>query len=519
MLPGRAPLRVAPGDTRALPSIRHSPWVAVLRWSLLGLVLVGGLSGAGLVYRSSLWRRDEAFSRLPRVPVSRTDLSTVLTASGLVESSHNTVISCELERLEMRSGGQSVQSGGASTILTLVDEGTTVKKGDILCELDASDYEELVYQQKIKTEQARAILETGKLNLSVAELAVREYREGIVKQTVESLEGQIALAEATRERTVDRLRWTEKMLKMGYVAKTAKATAIRDEKVAENDILSTRWILENLRMHGIPMTLKQLESEVEKRKYEVLANSQRVTRHDERLKHYELMVDRCTIRAPHDGFVIYATDRGRSTTQRIEPGSTVRQSQELFYLPDLAQMQVATYFHESIAERIQDGMRARVKVEGLANRALEGHVLSVAPLPSPINWFSDEVKYFVGIVKLDTIPRGLRPGMTAEVDVDVDRRLDVLAVPTEAIAIEDGRDICYVAGADGLSRRPVTLGRSTRDLMEVTHGLAEGEEVVLNPSKIDSIDAMVVHEATEGESLGAADGEGAGAGSSTVTAE
>jgi HlyD family secretion protein len=511
--------QVTPRNTRSSSSTSRARWVGALRWSLLGLVLVGGLSGAGVAYRSGLWRRDEAFSKLPRVSVLRVDLGTVLTASGKIESSHNTIIACELERLEIRSEGRSVLSGGASTILTLVDEGTTVKKGDILCRLNSSDYEELVYQQKIKTEQARAILETGRLNFEVAELAIREYREGLVKQTVESLEGQLSLAEATLERTTDRLRWTERMLVKGYVARSAKTTAVRDEQLAVQDLLTTRWTLQNLRGHGIPMTLKQLESEVEKRRYEVIANTQRVARNEERLKYYELMVERCTIRAPHDGFLIYATEQGKPSPQRIEPGSSVRQSQELFLLPDLAHMQVLTYFHESVARRVQEGMRTRVRVEGLANRTLEGNVLSLAPLPSSINWFSDEVKYFVGIVQLDTVPRGLLPGMTAEVEVDIDRRLDVLAVPSEAVAVEDGRDICYVAGADGLTRRPVTIGRSGRDLMEVTRGLAEGEQVVLSPSKIDSIDSMLVHSSSESDSADSPGGEVAGVASSPVSVE
>jgi HlyD family secretion protein len=309
------------------------------------------------------------------------------------------------------------------------------------------------------------------------------------------------------------------MLGKGYVARSARTTAIRDEKVASLDLLSSQWTLRNLRQHGIPSTLKQLESEVEMRRYEVIANTQRVTRNEERLKYYELMVERCTIRAPHDGFVIYATEKNRPSTQRIEPGISVRQSQELFYLPDLAHMQVTTYFHESVARRVQEGMRARVRVEGLANRTLEGHVLSLAPLPSATNWFSDEVKYFVGIVKLDTVPRGLLPGMSSEVEVDIDRRLDVLAVPTEAVAIEDGRDICYVAGPDGLSRRPVKLGRSGHNLMEVTGGLAEGEQVVLNPSKIDSIDSMLVPSSGETESVYSSPGDVAGVASGPVSVE
>ncbi len=89
--------------------------------------------------------------------------------------------------------------------------------------------------------------------------------------------------------------------------------------------------------------------------------------------------------------------------------------------------------------------------------------------------------------------------MTAEVEFDVDHCTDVLAVPSEAIAIEGGRDVCYVAGVDGLERRPVTLGRSNRDLLEVKRGLAEGDHVLLRPEKLDDLGSLVVHEAKESD--------------------
>jgi multidrug efflux pump subunit AcrA (membrane-fusion protein) len=94
--------------------------------------------------------------------------------------------------------------------------------------------------------------------------------------------------------------------------------------------------------------------------------------------------------------------------------------------------------------------------------------------------------------------------MSAEVEFDVDRGLDVLAVPTEAVAVEEGHDVCYVAGVDGLERRAVTLGRSNRNFLEVKKGLAEGDQVILRPEKIDDLSSLVVHsekgDATEGDS-------------------
>jgi HlyD family secretion protein len=62
----------------------------------------------------------------------------------------------------------------------------------------------------------------------------------------------------------------------------------------------------------------------------------------------------------------------------------------------------------------------------------------------------------------------------------------VLAIPNEALTIEDGKDICYVTADHQVERREVKLGQHTRDLLEVTEGLGEGESVVLEPRNSDA---------------------------------
>jgi len=466
---------------------------------LLALTLSGLGAGVLAWIDSASRRRPEATSVLPRRLVSRVDLSTKLTASGRVESAHKTVIQCELERLEVSNEGRGMSAGGASTVLEVVPEGTTVKKGDLLCRLDSSDYEELVRTQTMKTEQSRAALDQATLNFQVAELAVEEYRDGLVKQNTESLEGQIALGQAQLERATNRLLWTEKMIAKGYAPRSQKANDERSLAKIRQSLMETRWDLSNLLEFGLPKMMKELLSEVEKRRYEVIANTQRVTRLRERLEHYRKMVERCIIRAPHDGFVIYSVSPWRQSAPRLEPGVQVRQQQDLFYLPDLGQMEVVTYLHESVASRVHAGLPALVKVEGLENRELPGKVVSLGPLPvtSPSWTISEEVKYITAIVRLDSVPKGLLPGMSAEVEIEVDRSPDVLAIPAESVAFERGHDICYVAGTDGLERRQITLGRSNTDLLEVTRGLAEGESVIMNPNRVDSIDSLVVSSSSE----------------------
>ncbi len=57
----------------------------------------------------------------------------------------------------------------------------------------------------------------------------------------------------------------------------------------------------------------------------------------------------------------------------------------------------------------------------------------------------------------------------------------MLAVPSDAVRVENGHDFCFVVHEDGLERREVKLGQVTSELSEVTQGLEEGEEVVINP--------------------------------------
>src|SRR5262249_43914232 len=91
-------------------------------------------------------------SPVPRVAARRAELAVTLRAAGQVESSVQTLIRCELENIK----GYRGRKAGATTILSLVPEGTRVRAGDVLCRLDASEYEELARLQRIVVAQARA---------------------------------------------------------------------------------------------------------------------------------------------------------------------------------------------------------------------------------------------------------------------------------------------------------------------------------------------------------------------------
>lgn len=467
---------------------------SILRRVALSTLAIGAVAGGAWAVREANRPARLTLQGLSFSPARRVDLHSSLLAGGRTESAASTEIECQLERLEMRVNGRSSSSSGASTILSVIDEGSWVKKGDVLCTIDSSEYVEIVRQQEMNVDRARADLQEAKLNFETAQMTVQEFRDGLVAQTVQDYEGRVKLAQADRQRAEDRLAWSSKMLVKGYVAADQVSNDRQTLRKAELAITKSSWTLDNFLKFGVPMETRALQSSVEIARVRFNSNERRFSRFLERLEHYKKMVENCTIRAPHDGYLIYeASENPYSSTSRVEPGASVRQGQDLFVLPDLSRMQVITVLHESVVDKVKVGMVARAKIEGLANRELEGHVIKVNPLPDLSSSWLSEAKFFNATVQIDVPPRDIRPSMSAEVEIDLGRRPNVVAIPSEALSHEGNADVCYVATGDGsLERRAIRIGQSSLDLLEVVDGLEEGESVVSDLTHIADYGPLIV---------------------------
>jgi HlyD family secretion protein len=411
--------------------------------------------------------------------VHRTDLFPIQLASGDVQSGKRTVIECQLENIAVGVKGQRLTATGASVLLSVIPEGSVVKRGDVLAVLDSADYEELLRLQRITLERAQADKLQADLDVEIAKLAVREFKEGTLRETNQDFEGKVFLARSELERAIDRLGWSRRMNQKGYIPAAAVTSDRFRKDQTELALQQQESAYALFKNFTAPKTVRELEGAEQGARAILEYQQLRLQRQLGRLATLEKQVENCTIRAPHDGFVIYANEARRELF--IEPGLPVRERQQLFFLPDLNDMEVVAMLHESIVDRIDPGMRATVQIEGMTDRRIEAHVTRIATMPV-LNVRSD-VKYFEGIVKLENVPSGLKPGMSAEVEIALPRVENVLAVPSDAVRFENGHDVCFVIHEDGLERREVKLGQVTSDLSEVTDGLEEGEQVVINPPK------------------------------------
>jgi hypothetical protein len=173
-------------------------------------------------------------------------------------------------------------------------------------------------------------------------------------------------------------------------------------------------------------------------------------------------------------------------------------------------MQVKVNVHESKVEQLRPGMRARIRI---LDRVMTGVVTSIANQPEPTGWFSANVKEYATLVRIDGQPEGLRPGMTAEVEILIAHLKKSLLLPV-ACVVEQGRQyFAWVVGPDGYEKRTLLLGASNDQFIAVTDGVTAGEVVLLNPRAVVADARTSVDESPEdtgasrfGEATGAGGG-------------
>lgn len=141
-----------------------------------------------------------------------------------------------------------------------------------------------------------------------------------------------------------------------------------------------------------------------------------------------------------------------------------------------------TQIHEAVLDQIRAGLPVTVKIDAFPNRTYDGIVHSVAVVPTSSYYTS--VKTYDCVIRIVERVENLKPGMTAVVDIHVERVQDVLSIPVQAVAQVKKDTWCYVHSDEGVERRLIKLGRSNDKFVHVLEGLSAGDRVILNTDAI-----------------------------------
>lgn len=442
-------------------------WAAVL----LSLLLGGGY------WAWSAWSPGEGEQvgvSLLTHQVKRGKFLVTVTEDGNLESANNRDLKCEV--------------AGGSTILWIIKDGTQVREGDELVRLDSSAIEEQITQQTIVVEKAQAARVQAEREFAAAEIAVREYEEGIFIQELNTLEANVVVALENLRSAENSLQYAQRMSRKGYVNRLQLEAQEFAVERAKLDLAAAETAKRVLQDFTRAKMLEQLNSTRDSAEARMRSEQASFDLETSRLKKLQEQLAHCTIVAPQDGMVVFANEPGnmRSGQQAvaIEEGAQVRERQSIIRLPDLSQMQVKVTVHESKIERLAPDMPARIRIQG---REFAGTVVSVANQPEATNWFMGNVKEYATIVKIEGASVDLKPGMTAEVEILVASLDDALTVPLQSVVEVSGRHFCFVQRSGGQPQQTeVELGLASNTAVEIKQGLAEGDVVLLNPPAIES---------------------------------
>jgi HlyD family secretion protein len=194
---------------------------------------------------------------------------------------------------------------------------------------------------------------------------------------------------------------------------------------------------------------------------------------------------KCVIVAKKSGLVVYGGGRDQEyygSEERIREGATVRERQAIITIPDMSRMAVNVKIHESYIKKVKRGLKARITVDAFPDEVLSGEVIKVGVLPDSQNrWMNPDLKVYLTTIAIDGSREWVKPGMSAKVEILVNRLADVVHIPVQAVFPDNGKPVCYVMRGFKPERREIQVGEFTDEFIEIKSGLREGERVLLRP--------------------------------------
>lgn len=325
--------------------------------------------------------------------------------------------------------------------------------------------------------------------------------DGAAKQQLRKLEDELLVAQSEKALAKSKLDGTTRLQQKDFVTKTelenekltydksalkvqtaetALALFIKYEftKAAEEALGKYEEALQSLERARKEAVSKLAQSEAKLRSAEG-----RFRIEETQQKELYEQLEKCVIRAQKPGLVIYGGGGDRrfySNEDQIREGATIRERQPIITIPDMSQMSVKVKIHEAHIKKVKRGMKCRVHVDAFPDELLEGEVAKVGVLPdSQDRWMNPDLKVYLTTIHIDGAHDWVKPGMSARVEVQVRELPDVIYIPLQAVAPEEGKHFCHVVNGSEVERREVQVGDFNDEFIEIKSGLKENERVLL----------------------------------------
>jgi len=464
-------------------------------------------------------KRSEIFT------VREGPLTISVTENGTIKAKDQIILKNEVE--------------GQTQIIFLIEEGTIVKEGDLLVELDASQLIDSRVDQQIRVQNSEAtfisereslevVKNQAESDISAAELAFQFAREDLAKYVdgdypmlVKEAEAKIALSVSEQRQTAEQLQGSQRLLDEGFLTSIEFDQHQAQAERAELDLQLAQAAMALLKEYTYTRKMTELKSAIEEAERaltrarlrasadvvqaeaKLRASESEFARQQDKLTKLDEQIKKAKIYAPSGGLAIHATTAQGGGWRREEPlneGQNVRERQELIYLPTANEMTAEVRVHESNLNKVKAGMGVRIKIDALPGETFTGHVTRIAPLPDAQSSFMNpDLKEYVTQIEIEGATPNLRTGMTCEAEIMVARFDNATFVPVQSVFMVKGKPTAFISQGDGkYEERVVELGLDNNRMLQIASGLKPGESVLMTPP----LDIAVVSMESDAEVAG-----------------
>jgi len=334
-------------------------------------------------------------------------------------------------------------------ISSLVPEGTVVKEGDVVAELDRSGVAAKMAEISLALQKAEAQLTQAQLdstlNLATAREDMKTMELSLEEKRIAKEQAAYESPSVKRQAEIDYEKATRALAqaKTNYVTKTQQAIAKMAEVGA--DVQRQRNKLQTVQ--------------------DVLANF--------------------TIKAPASGMVIYVKEwngKKKVVGSQVNPWEPT-----VATLPDLGQMESLSYVNEIDVRKIAAGQKVSVSLDSDPTKKLVGTVTAVANVGEQRP--NADSKVFEVKILLAQADTTLRPGMTTSNAIETNTVKNALYVPLEAVAVDGTTPFVFKRDGARVTKQQVETGLANENEIVIAKGLAADDRVMLTaPADRDKLE-------------------------------
>jgi len=329
-------------------------------------------------------------------------------------------------------------------ILKLSADGAKVKPGETIVEFD-----------KTKTEQDLA-----------------QYRSSL-KYASADIEQARAQARLTEEQDLTALS------KARFDLESAKLDASKQEIVSKIEGAEGQ-----LKVDDAKQTLKEAEQKLQsdraKNKATIVGKIEASKKAAFDAARAETALSKMTLKAPAAGIVSLATWWGAEGPAPFKPGDRAWPGATIAELPDPSSLRVTARVDETERGELATKQPVTVHLDAIPDQQFAGKVDEIGTIASEDYTAGWPIpRNFDLRITLEQLDPRLRPGMTAQITIVVNRIPDVLVIPTAATFQKEGETFAYVWTGSNFREQKIEVSRRSGDRVVISKGLEAGERIAL----------------------------------------